>query len=347
MKPPFQKRSFRIYSAVFSVLVLILLISFVSLPDFTLAAISTNFHWRRDLINFYSSIRFRMGDRIYNNALIGKNGWIFFTGEGSMADYQNIQPLKPGRLTRLQKSLDRLNQDLGRQGITLLVVIPPNKSTIYSQYMPEQIPVIGEKSRLDQFLEYMRLHGDTFILDLRPTLLDASRTQDVYYKIDTHWNDVGAYYGYLEIMRHLAFDYPLLAPHPISDFKYIHAGDSVRDLSSLMGLSNYVEENWVLIPDFEIQLNEEKIALPDGPRYIRNVTNMDKQLPELLVFHDSFYGQIAHFIEPHFSRVKTIPFTSMEGIWSLDWIQREKPDIVIIEIVERSIDNTLPMLFGN
>lgn len=346
MTSSFQNRPSSVYSLIFSVLVLGLLISFVTVPRFNLSEVSNNFRWRRDLINFYSSIRFHMGDRIFNNALIGKNGWIFFTGEGSIADFQNIEPLKPGRLTRLQKNLDQLKKDLRKQGITLLVVIPPNKSTIYSQYMPEQIAVVGEKSRLDQFLEYMKLYGDTFILDLRPVLLDASRAQDVYNKTDTHWNDVGAYYGYMEIMRRLALDYPQLTPHPISDFNYTHAGDSVRDLSSVMGLSNYLEENWVLIPDFDVQLNEEKIALPDGLRYIRSVTNTDKQLPKLLVFHDLFYGQLAHFIEPHFSVVKTIPFASTEGIWSLDWIQQEKPDIVIIEIVERSIDNTLPMLFG-
>jgi len=114
-----------------------------------------------------------------------------------------------------------------------------------------------------------------------------------------------------------------------------------------MGLSNYTEENWILIPNFEIQLKEEKIAMPNGVRYIRNVTNVDQNLPKLLVFHDSFYSQLAHFIEPHYSKVKTIPFTSTQGVWSLDWIQREHPDIVIIEIVERSLDNSLPALLGN
>ena len=113
-----------------------------------------------------------------------------------------------------------------------------------------------------------------------------------------------------------------------------------------MGLLEYKEENWVLIPNFEIQLEEAKNALPDG-RYIRTVINTDKQMPELLVFGDSFYGALAHFIEPHFSRVKTIPFTLEDGVWSLDWIRRENPDIVIIEIVERYLDVSLPKLLEN
>ena len=157
---------------------------------------------------------------------------------------------------------------------------------------------------------------------------------------------MGAYYGYVETIQALVQDYPLLAPHPISDFKFTHTGISVHDLPMLMGLPNYTEEDWLLLPSFEIQLSEEKDALRDG-RFIRTVTNANEQLPKLLVFGDSFYGTLGRFIEPHFSRVKFIPFTPIDGIWSLDWIEQENPDIVIIEIAERSIDDTLPLLFSN
>lgn len=342
----FRNQASKIYSLVFSILVLTLLISFVSLSKFDLSTIATDFRWRKNLIDFYTSLRLNMGDKVYNNGVIGKGGWFFYTGEISIPDYQNTAPLQTGRLAKLQKNLDRLNMDLRKKSITLLVVIPPNKSTIYPQNMPAQIPVIGNPSRLDQLLEYMKLHGDTTILDLRPTLFEASRSQDVYYKTDTHWNDVGAYYAYVEIMRTLALHYPLLTPHPISDFKYTYTGDSIRDLPSLMGLSSYAEENWVLVPNFDIQLEEAKIVLPDE-RNIRTIINANKQLPNLLVFSDSYYGSLSHFIEPHFSRVKTIPFSNEDGVWSLDWIRREDPDIVVIELVERYFDIGLQILLRN
>ena len=346
MISPFQNKTVTIYSSLFVVLILIFLISFVTVPNLTPATISTKFRWRTNLINFYTSFRLDIGDRIYNNVVIGKEGWFFFTGEPSIPDYQNTAALKAGKLARLQKNLDRLNRDLKAKGITLLVIIPPNKSTIYPQNMPEQIPVMGAQSRLDQFLEYMKLKGDTHILDLRPALIEASQSQAVYYKTDTHWNDIGAYYGYVETMSAFTADYPVLAPRPLSDFKYTHIGDSVHDLPLSMGLPNYTEEDWLLLPSFEIQLSEEKDALRDG-RFIRTVTNANGELPRLLVFGDSFYGTLGRFIEPHFSRVKFIPFTPIDGIWSLDWVEQEDPDIVIIEIAERSIDDTLPLLFGN
>jgi len=334
------------YSSAFSALVLILLISFVFKSGLSLASISTDFRWRRSLISLYTSFRLKLGDRVYNETLVGKDGWFFYTDDFSIDDYQKIIEFRPNKLARLQKRLDRLNADLKAEGVILLVVIPPDKSTIYPQYMPGAIPVVGQKSRLDQFIEYMKLNGNTDILDLRSALLTASRSRDIYHKTDTHWNDVGAYYAYEQIMNALSSSYPSLTPHGMSDYKYTYAGNSVHDLSLLMGLSNYTEENWLLKPDFAIQLEQTRTVLPDG-RYIGTVTNADTRLPKLLVFRDSFYEPLAHFIEPHFSRVKTIPFTYKKDVWSLDWIQREKPDIVIIEVAERVLDICLPMLLEN
>ena len=339
--------AFRIYSLVFSISILALLISFISMRDLRLSAISTKFRWRSDLISIYTTLRLKLGDRVYNNAVIGEDGWIFYTGEQSISDYQNVDPLKKRMLISIQKRLDKLSTDLESRGITLLVVIPPNKSTIYSQHMPEGIPIIGEKSRLDQLIEFMNLNGQTPIIDLRQTLLDISQTQDIYYKTDSHWNDIGAYYSYVEIMDALSSDYTMLLPRPISDFEYTYSGNITRDLPKLIGLPAYQEENWRLIPKFKFQLQETRALLPDGIHYIRTITNADRQLPELLVFGDSFYVFLAPFIEPHFSRVKTIPFTTADEIWTLDWIQRENPDIVIIEIVERYLNLSFLALLEN
>lgn len=337
----------RIYSSLFSIVILVILISFISSPELSISAISTNFRWRSNLINIYTSFRFKIGDRIYNNAVVGKDGWFFYTGEESIMDYQNTAPLSKVKLSNFQKRLDQISASLEERGSMLLVVVPPNKSTIYSQNMPAEIPVLGTESRLDQFVEYMRMNGNTPVVDLRQTLLNVSRSKDVYFKTDTHWNSMGAYYGYVEILNILSSNYPTLTPRSLSDFEYKNSGFSTRDISNIIGLPNYKEETWSLVPKFEVQLAETKVPAPDGIRYIRTVTNKNENLPQLLIYGDSFYGALAQFLEPHFGRVKFIPFTNDSKIWSLDWIQQEEPDIVIIEIVERYLDTGLLMLLDN
>jgi hypothetical protein len=337
----------KIYSSIFFISVMLLLFSFVASRELSLTTLSSSFRWRKSLIETYTSLRFEIGDRVFNGAVVGRDGWLFYTGEESIMDHQNTTPLSKAKISNLQKRLDKLNASLEERGTMLLVVIPPNKDTIYPQFMPDEIPVLGEESRLDQFVKYMRENGNTPVVDLRQTLLNASQSENVYFKTDTHWNSMGAYYGYVEIMKALSRKYPDLTPHPLSDFEYKNVGSSTRDISIIMGLPNYKEEDWVFIPKFEVNLTEAKNATSNGIPYIRTVRNKNDSLPQLVVYGDSFYGGLAQFVEPHFGRVKFIPFTTDSNIWSLDWLQQENPDIVIIEIVERYLDTSLPMLLNN
>lgn len=334
------------YSVWFVVVVLSLLLSFnlTLRPD--LASRDGEFRWRKALIGFYTALRFQLGDRVFNQAIVGRDGWLFFTGEQSVDDYQGAAVLRPGKLARMQRNLDRLNSQLLEQGIHLLVVIAPNKSTIYPQYMPEGIAVTGQPSRLDQFIAYMQANGKTPILDLRPALLEASQTQQVYFKTDTHWNAQGAFLAYQRIMQVLSVHDPALAPQPLSAYREESVGMQMRDLPPLMGLRDLPEATEVLLPVQDARLEIVSTSLPDG-RIIRTVTNTDRALPSLVVFGDSFYVSLAVFVEQHFSHTKSIPFTYEPGIWSLHWIEEERPDYVIVEITERVVDLSLPMLLEN
>lgn len=339
------------YSSVFSVLILVMLILFISKPGMSLTSVSTDFRWRSSLIGLYSSFRFKIGDRVYNTALVGKDSWIFYTGSNSVQDYQKTDGLGKNTLTVLVGKLSQLSQKLKGEGKILLIVIPPNKSTIYPQYMPDEIPVLGEKSRLDQFVEQAKLNNAINVIDLRPILLNASQMQDVYFKVDTHWNDVGAYYGYREILSFLSRYDSQLAPHPLSDYEYVRQGDLINpDLPLVLGIPPINEEYWTLVPKFPAQRTHVlNIRLLDGG-YISHVTGEDSGLPRLLVFHDSFYSaraSLSHFMEPHFSEITGILFTQDPKIWSLDWIRQANPDIVIIEIVERNFDVGISLLLDS
>jgi len=338
----------KIYSSVFSALMLVLLISFISKPGLSLADISNGFRWKSNLITLYSSVRFKIGDRVFNTALVGKDGWIFYTGDHSMQDYQKIDTLDKKSLITLVEKINQLDKELEYEGKILLIVIPPNKSTIYPQYMPDEIPVIGKGSRLDLFSNYLKNNTQVHIVDLAPVLLDSSKTQNLYFKIDTHWNDLGAYYGYREIMSLLTSYDPRLIPHPLSDYKYIRQDDLINpDLPRVLGIPPIKEEYRALIPKFPVQKTQTlNLNLANGA-YISNLKGQDDRLPTLLIFHDSFYSarsSLSHFMEPHFSKITGILFTQDPKIWSLNWIQQEDPDIVIIEIVERNFDTGLSLL---
>jgi hypothetical protein len=292
-----------------------------------------------------------MGDHVFNTALVGKDGWIFFTAGKSIQDYQKTDLLDTERLDFLQSELSQLSVDLEKRGITLLVVIPPDKSTIYSQYMPDEISVIGGKSRLDQFIEQIRRGGETNIIDLRPALLAASQNQDVYFKVDTHWNDIGAYYGYHEILSFLANFDSRLTPHPLTDYEYTYRGDWINpDLPLVLGIPSLKEEQWMLVPKFQTQETQTMKLKLANDAYIFRTIGEDDSLPTLLAFHDSFYSayfSLSHLMEQHFRQITAISDMSDPEVWSLDWVEHEDPDFVLIEIVERDFELALSSLLAS
>ena len=65
-------------------------------------------------------------------------------------------------------------------------------------------------------MEYMKAHSTVELLDLRDALTRAKARHPVYYSTDSHWNDYGAYTGYVEIMRRISKYYPDARPIEIS-----------------------------------------------------------------------------------------------------------------------------------
>ena len=341
MRPPYTPG--KLYSLIFVILTLGGLLAFSGMPGISLTDMASKFREHDRLIAWSNSLQMHLGDRDLGNVVIGKDGWFFWMDEWAVQDYQRTDLLPETTLISLRDELDRLSEELDGRGITLLVVIPPDKGTIYPQYMPDQIPILGEPSRLDQFMEIMNATGKTRVIDLRPALQAASQREQVYYRTDSHWNDEGSYIGYVEIMKSLAETDPRLAPHPRSDFTLQDRGPLLRDLPRILMLNDVKEQTYALQSAFPVVPEPGRRVLPDK-QGIRHYIYADDSLPSLLVYRDSFYNSLAPFIDPHFSEVTNIPYTIRPDYWNLDWIEKVSPDVVIIQSVERYLDPSLTRL---
>lgn len=275
-------------------------------------------------------------EHVFDKTLIGKERWLIYTDEGSIDDYQHINAFSPAALLRLQQGLDTLNEDLRQKGIKFLVVIPPNKNTIYPEYVPDEIPVIVAPSRYDQLVEYMRQHGNTQILDLRPALLEARKTRVVYFAKDTHWNDHGAFVAYQQIILALQSDFPILIPHPLTDFKQTTQAGVALDLAQNIIAPDLVTDDIVLSPLYTS--NTTYVQTKYGSRRLTIATNPNTTLPKAVIYHDSFFYNLIPLIGDHFQKAVFIPINSPPEIWNFSWLDSEKPDIVILEFTERYID---------
>ncbi len=329
-------KSPKIYSGIFAVLFFSILLLQLFIPNFSLDSISERFLWRTALIREFNAFRYAVGDSIFNGGLVGRDGWLFYTGDYSIHDYQKTSLMGPSRLEYFGEILNTLDQSINQYGGNLWVVIPPDKNTIYPQYMPDEIPVIGQTSRLDQLTDYLRKNTEIKLLDLRPVFTDVSQSSQVYYKSDAHWNCLGAYYGSDELLSQISLLHAEVQTHPLSDYELGTMIDSTLDIAGVMGLK-LREETVTLTPKFPIG------SLSHAP-YEKNdsmmiAVNSQEDLPTALAIHNSFYTECFNqFIDPQFSRVISSHYEKAFFSDYLKLIEMEKPDVVIVEFAERHIE---------
>ena len=171
------------------------------------------------------------------------------------------------------------------------MVIVPNKSTIYSEYMPDTIRKFRDTTRLDQFMEHMRRHSRVSVLDLREALFKAKSNHPLYWKTDSHWNSYGAYIGYTEIMRRLCAQLPGLKPVSIrGDEVRIEPSPTGGDLAQMLFLQDSLPEE-----------NETRLNL--------ETSSTQPALDTLVLRHDSFGDALYPYFHRHFKNLVNIaPF---------------------------------------
>jgi hypothetical protein len=128
------------------------------------------------------------------NVLIGNQGWLFWS------DYEKEPAVMMldirGALRFLSKEISTINSNLhniadafARCGKTALIIVAPNKQSIYGENL---LPESKVSSRLDDLMGKLDPSARAIILDGRKPLRAARRTQQLYFKTDTHWNELGA-----------------------------------------------------------------------------------------------------------------------------------------------------------
>ncbi len=334
----------RIYPLIFIGAFLAVLIIPLNSLNLNPAAIESSFFGRLRLVRAVTDLRVAIGDSLFPNSLIGKEGWLFQTSEGIIQNYQNDNPFTEKQLTELQQNLDEVAAIFKKQGTTLVIVVAPTKSSIYPDYMPAELQIIQPQSRFDQLVQYLKQHGQTQILDLRQELIANRKEQQVYYKTDTHWTDYGAYIAYREILNTLQPVFPDLVPHALSDFEPVSEGLVSMDLATQIGSVSIKEEKIVLKPRVETKTTWHDLRLDDG-RWIKMTWNSNENFPNAVIYYDSFLFPYIPWFYDHFSRITAIPHYANGSIWNLSWVIQEKPDVVIVEIAEKYIHD-LAILFN-
>jgi len=298
-------------------------------PDAYGAYYADYFHWRDWLIRASYSLRLNLlHESVFSDVLLGEDGWMFYTGEGNMDDYQCARTFTPQQVQAVRANLEGIYADLAQRGIRFLVVIAPNKESIYPEFVPASVQRTAGDSRLDVWLAGMQ-GSPVQVLDLRPAMWAGKAQNQVYYRTDTHWNTYGAYLAYLEMLKPLQADFPKMQPLAPEQFDQVEQQVS-GDLARMLFTRPLIKEiSLELLPRQRWQA--QSISLDDNTM-VTEIPGSD--LPRAVVFRDSFFNSLTQYVSENFSRVVYRSDSQVD----FDLIDQEQPDVVILEVAERYLD---------
>lgn len=308
-----------------------------------------NFAFRGALILIHGQIMYNLFHISPSQKVeLGEDNWLFLRAEGAIDDWRRLYPFSEEELKQWQKVLEARHQFASDLGIPYIFVITPDKHTIYGEYLPDYLTQANNKSRLDQLIDYLKKHNSPVsILDIRSPLKNASQNARTYHRTDTHWNLLGAYIGYKEIankMKELGFPMETNPNTPITIKEQEVEGG---DLARLMGLKSELKESRITVTSFKPCALRQQDGSPimiediDPPGDQGTVTYCNNaKINSAVIFHDSFGKSLYPYLASNFKR--------SVFVWSNDFnpeiIKKEKPDIIIQQLVERRLFNSKPNL---
>ena len=286
-----------------------------------------NNHWKSQLFRTTSP----------KDVLLGRDGWLFHSGERMLDHWSRQAAFKEQDLQNWQRLLESRRDWLQKRGIKYLFVVAPDKHTVYPEYLPEWLVKSEKPSKLQQLAQYMKAHSTVEFVDLTQPLVEAKKVRVTYLNTDTHWNSFGGFIGYQGLTRALARQFPGLEPVPAEAYEWKPAPHAPGDLAKILAKDSAVElfgftyEPVKPVPCLKEMFDPVRLphsgTMETRPCY----TRYDQASGKAMVYHDSFACSWYPFLGQHFNEVIYV--------WQYNWdcplIQREKPNIVIDEILER------------
>ena len=270
--------------------------------------------------------------------IVGRDGWLFYNLEGALEDYLNVAPLSEQDLAAMERVQTARRDWLAARGIDYLILIAPNKERVYPEFMPPQLRPLRPASRLSQILPRLRAAG-LKVLDLYDPLTAAKAMHRTYMRTDTHWNRFGGLIGASAMADALRPRHPNLPALSVGDYAVVEEDRPGGDLAEMLLLSDVWRERDLAAQKRGPRLARE--AAPgnypdpaDHPDRARAALETDHpDWPRAVFFHDSFARAMQPYAAEMFSRSVFL----WTHAFAPEIIAAERPDVVVLEVVERYI----------
>ena len=318
-------------------------------PGAAVRCFSERFAFRRGLIRLNALLRVRLlGVSTTPRVIVGRDRWLFYADENSVEDFRRTDPFTEDQLDAWRRTLRGWGRLLAARNIPFIVLIAPNKPTIYPELVPRWMTRVNDQSRADQLFGALANEPAVDTVDVRLALTAARRTGlPVYLRTDTHWNRLGAFVGYRELASALARHFPQvpIPPGPDAIEAKLAPVRTGGDLARMLGLEDNLGEDQDVAVDLPATSPAESVnesatipAPPDEERPRQVTVRPGAPIDRAVIFRDSFSDWMLPWLAEPFGRAVYVASPHVK----LDVLERERPNVVILQLVERRLMHVTP-----
>lgn len=296
--------------------------------------LNDNIGFRDTFVRIHSNINYKILKKSSNEKVeIGVDGWFFYTLDDNLRIANGTYPLTNEILINIKNKQEKIKEYYNKQGIEYVLVIAPSKVSIYPEYINSEEYSI-RATPIDIVSNYLKENSDVKVINLKDSLLEAKAKEQVYFKTDTHWNEVGAYIGYQTVINKLnKFGLVNTKPVEVMKTEALHKGE----FSAMMGDKNLLgEERTINTEIVKPKAESIEIANLGQAKATYAYRNAAIEGKKLLLYGDSMFGlwNIPELFAEN--------FTEFTYVWSYEMLHETaellKPDIVMYEITERYLN---------
>ncbi len=307
-----------------------------------------HFELRNRLIrcfNIYNIKTFRKSP--VPSVVIGEDGWLFIGGT-EMDSYLGKNKLTANQLNSIKLELEYRKKYLEERNIKFYFLIAPCKASIHSEKLGYEYFTLNKKTWGEELNDYLAQHSSVHTVDVFAALRKHKKNNNLFLKLDHHWNDLGAFYAANEVFKCMQTDFPSVDTLSLEDFDLHSSENPNGNLEKILGnLNLFSEISLTLSPKKGFKASDAPATgYPSTPGFVytweyekvRAIKNSSK--PKLLIISDSFGGEIFPFVAENFSKTVKI-FDSWQFKLNEHIVSEENPDAVLLVINELVIKNLL------
>ena len=258
-----------------------------------------------------------------DSVVLGKDGWLFY--RETLDDYLHTGPLSERELFGAARTLALLTEYAQNHGARLIFTVAPNKASLYPEYLPYVGQPLEGQDDIDRLVPLLEAQGVDYV-DLFAPFREAG--QVLYHAADSHWTNRGAALAHDTLMEALGMDgwaeWFTLPGHTAKT----HRGDLYEMLyptGSGLGDEFTFDRPFTFSAVRPIRSAEDQRIETENPARTRS----------LLMFRDSFGNTLYPFLAEEFGHA----VFSRPMPWQMSLLEESGADTVIIELVERNLDN--------